>query len=68
MVIICFASIEMRRKGLAFLLRHFSGKSWASGEVMAPTSALAYLAAEGLYFRVEGPATNDRIRALDRQQ
>jgi hypothetical protein len=67
-VIIRFATVEMRRKGIAYLLRHFSGKSWSSGEVMVPEMALAHLAAEGLSFHVEGAATYDRRLHLDRQR
>ena len=65
MVIIRFASIEMRRRGLAYLLGRFSGRSWVSGEVMVPEPALLHMAAEGLTFTVESPATYDRILRLN---
>ena len=65
MVIIRFASVEMRRKAIAYLVRRFSGRSWSSGEVMVPEEALAYLAADGVAFHVEGRATFDRILRLD---
>ena len=65
MVIIRFASTEMRRRGLAYLLGRFSGRSWISGEVMVPEPALPHMAAEGLSFTVEGPATYDRILRLN---
>jgi hypothetical protein len=65
MVIIRFASTEMRRRGLAYLLGRFSGRSWVSGEVMVPEPALPHMAAEGLTFTVEGPATYDRILRLN---
>ena len=65
MVIIRFASTEMRRRGLAYLLGRFSGRSWVSGEVMVPEPALPHIAAEGLSFTVEGPATYDRILRLN---
>ena len=55
----------MRRKGIAYLLRRFSGRSWSSGEVMVPEEALVYLAADGLAFHVDGPATYDRILRLE---
>lgn len=61
MVIIRFPNIEMRRRALAYLLARFPGKSWATGEVMVPESALAHLATEGITFTVEGRATYDRI-------
>jgi len=66
MVIIRFATVEMRRRALGYLLGRFSGRSWATGEVMVPEPALSYLAAEGITFSVEGPATHDRIFRLDR--
>ena len=61
MVIIRFSNVEMRRRALGYLLGRFPGKSWATGEVMAPESALAHLAAEKIIFTVEGPATYDRL-------
>ena len=65
MIIVRFASVEMRRRALAFLLRHFSGTSWRTGEVMVPEAALSPMAAEGIVFTVEGPATYDRILRLN---
>ena len=65
MVIIRFSSIEMRRRALAYLLGRFSGRSWASGEVMVPEAALAPMAGEGIAFSVEGPATYDRVLRLN---
>ena len=56
----------MRRKALAFLMRHFSAKSWKSGEVMVPEVALPHMAAEGIVFTVKGPATYDRVLRLNR--
>jgi hypothetical protein len=65
MVIIRFPSIEVRRRALAYLLGRSSGRSWASGEVMVPENLLAALAAEGITFSVEGPATYDRVLRLN---
>jgi len=56
MVIIRFPDLETKRRALGFLARRYSGKSWATGEVMVPDAALAPLAAEGIRFTVEGPA------------
>ena len=56
--------LETKRRALGFLARRFSGKSWATGEVMVPEAALAPLAAEGFKFTVEGPATYERIAPL----
>lgn len=55
----------MRRRALGYLLGRFPGKSWATGEVMVPEPALAHLAAEGISFTVEGPATYERIAGLN---
>jgi hypothetical protein len=63
-IIIRFPDSEMKRRGLGKLASRFSGKSWASGEVMVPDTALAFLATEGISFTVEGPATNERIASL----
>lgn len=63
----CYGSVdvESRRRALAYLLGRFSGKSWASGEVMVPEQALSYMAAEGIGFTVEGPASYERILRLN---
>ncbi len=66
MVIVRFPTIEVRRRALGYLLGRFSGKSWATGEVMLPELALAHMAAEGISFTVEGPATYERILRLNR--
>ena len=67
MVILRFQMVEMRRRALAYLVGRFTGKSWASGEVMIPEWALPYLAAEGILFSVEGPATYDRVLRLNQE-
>ena len=64
MVIIRFSERETESRALGFLARRFSGKSWATGEVMVPEAALASLAAEGLKLTVEGPATYERLAPL----
>jgi hypothetical protein len=64
MVIIRFSDRETESRALGFLARRFSGKSWATGEVMVPEAALASLAAEGFKFTVEGPATYERLAPL----
>jgi len=68
MVIVRFSSLEIRRRALAFLLGRFSGRSWASGEVMVPEPASSYMAAEGLTFTVEDLATYERILRLNAAQ
>ena len=63
-IIIRFPDAESKKTALGKLARRFSGKSWATGEVMVPETALAFLATEGISFSVEGPATNERIASL----
>jgi hypothetical protein len=65
MVIVRFPTIEMRRRALGYLLGRFSGRSWATGEVLVPEPALAHLAAEGILFSVEAAGTYDRILRLN---
>ena len=64
MVIIRFSDSETEARASGFIARRFSGKSWATGEVMVPEAALAPLAAAGFKFTVEGPATYERIAPL----
>ena len=63
-IMIRFPDAATKRRALGKLASRFSGKSWASGEVMVPEQALAYLATEGITFAVEGPAANERIASL----
>ena len=64
MIIIRFADEKEKRRALGFLPGRFSFKSWATGEMMVPENALAFLAVEGISFTVEGPATYDRLAPL----
>jgi hypothetical protein len=61
MILIHFPDVEAKRRALGFLAGRFSFKSWASGEMVVPEAALAYLASEGISFVVEGPATYERL-------
>jgi hypothetical protein len=61
MIIIRFPDTDSKRRALGFLAGRFSFKSWASGEMAVPETALAYLATEGIAFSVEGPATYERL-------
>jgi hypothetical protein len=67
MVIVRFRTVEMRRRALGCLLGRFSGRSWATGEVLVPEPALQHLAAEGIVFSREGAGTYDRIVRLNEQ-
>ena len=64
MIIIRFPDAESERRALAYLAGRFSFKTWASGETMVPEHALPSLAAEGIRFSVEGPATYERLASL----
>jgi len=61
MILIHFPDAESKRRALGSLAGRFSFKSWATGEMAVPESALAYLATEGISFVVEGPATYERL-------
>lgn len=61
MIVIHFPDAESKRRALGFLAGRFSFKSWATGEMVVPEVALAYLATEGIPFVVEGPATYERL-------
>ena len=60
MILIRFPDIEMKRRALGNLTGRFAFKSWASGEMSVPESALPFLAVEGVAFTVEGPATYEQ--------
>ena len=65
MIIIRFPDTEAKRRALGYLPGRFSFTSWATGEMLVPEAALPYLAAEGIRFNVEGPATYEqRVTAL----
>ncbi len=61
MIVIRFEDSESKRRALGFLAGRFTFKSWVSGELAVPESALAQLATEGIAFSVEGPATYERL-------
>ena len=60
MILIRFPDIELKRRALGSLAGRFPFKSWASGEMLVPESALPFLAVEGISFTVEGPATYEQ--------
>ena len=61
MVIIRFDDEETEKKALDYLIGRFSFKTWANGELMVPQQALGRLAAQGVSFRVKGPATYEHF-------
>jgi hypothetical protein len=58
MIVIRFPDADAKRQALGKLPGRFTFKSWATGEMMVPEDALAFLAVEGIPFTVEGPASN----------
>jgi hypothetical protein len=60
MILIRFSSVESKRQALAGLAGRFAFKSWATGEMLVPEDALAFLAVQGIPFAVEGPATYEQ--------
>ena len=61
MIIIRFPDDAAKRRAIGWLPGRFSFKRWATGEMLVPEEALAYLATEGIPFIVEGLATYDRL-------
>ena len=61
MIVISFPDTESKRRALGFLAGRFNFKSWATGEMIVPESALAHLATEGISFTVDGPANYKRF-------
>jgi hypothetical protein len=62
--IIRFSDLETKKRAIGFLVGRFPGKTWASGEVAVPEEALGALALEGFQFKVEGPASYERLVSL----
>jgi hypothetical protein len=56
MVIIRFDDGETEKKAMDYLVDRYSFKTWANGDLMVPEPASGELAAEGIGFRVQGPA------------
>lgn len=61
MVIIRFPDAASERRALGWLIGRCSFKTWSNGETLVPNAALPGLAAEGIRFTVEGPATYERL-------
>ena len=54
------ASALSKRRALGNLAGRFAFKSWASGEMLVPESALPFLAVQGVPFTDEGPGTYEQ--------
>ena len=57
MVIIRFDDHEAEKNAMDCIVGRYSFKTWPNGNMMLPEPALGELAAEGIEFRVKGPAT-----------
>jgi hypothetical protein len=64
MIIIRFANKAQKKRALGYLAGRFSFKSWSSGEMMVPEEVLSALAAEGISFFVEGPASYEHFAPI----
>src|SRR5712692_6399507 len=64
MVTIRFPNRNTRSEALGFLMSHFYGRAFRSGEVIVPQEALAALAAENFTFTVVGKAAHDQMAAI----
>ena len=61
MVIIRFDDSETEKRAMDYLVGRHSFKTWANGDLMVPEPALGELAAEGIVFRVKGPANYEHF-------
>ena len=66
MILIRFPSAEAKRTALGRLAGRFSFRSFASGEMLVPEEALAFLAGADIGFTVEGPGTYEQITSMFR--
>ena len=55
-----FPDALTERRALGFLAGRFSFKSWANGETLVPSAALASLTLEGIPYSIVGPATYEQ--------
>ena len=60
MIRVRFLSPESERRALGYLAGRFAFKTWESGEMLLPETALPHLAVQGIQFSVEGPATYEQ--------
>jgi hypothetical protein len=60
MIRIRFPDVATEERALGFLAGRFSFKSWANGETLVPSVALASLALAGIQFTTVGPATYEQ--------
>ena len=57
MILIRPKDLDAKKRALGFLTGRFSFTTWKTGELLVPGAALGELAAQGIPFSVEGPAT-----------
>ena len=65
MVILRFDTADEERRALGWLAGRFSFKTWANGETLVPSAALASLALAGLPFRSWGRPPISRTLGTD---
>ena len=61
MIRIRFDDAATEQRALGFLAGRFSFKSWANGETLVPSAALASLALAGIRFSTVGPPTYEQF-------
>ena len=61
MMITRFDDGETEKKAMDYLVGRHSFKTSANGDLMVPEPALGELAAEGIVFRVKGPANYEHF-------
>jgi hypothetical protein len=61
MIRIRFNEVDAKKQALGRLAGRFPFKSWATGEMLVPEGALAFLATENISFQVEGLATHNQV-------
>jgi len=61
MIRIRFPDPATEQRALGFLAGRFSFRSWANGETLVPSAALAALALAGIRFSTVGPATYEQF-------
>jgi hypothetical protein len=66
MIRIRFPDTLIEQRALGFLAGRFSFKSWANGETLVPSPALASLACAWIPFSFVGPATYEQYAATIR--
>ena len=67
MVCVRFADEQQKHKALGYMAGRFTFTTFGSGETVASAGAVGALAAAGLRFSVDGPATDEQLEPLRRK-